>query len=78
MADLVALTAVHRHPRHVMTTAELAAALGVAEDEATARVTTLATNGFLYGPMQARSTAGEWSDIGFKLTANGLDLLGVE
>ena len=78
MADLVALKAVHEHPRVVMTTAELAAALGVPEDEAATRITTLAMDGFLYGPMQVRSVAGVWSGIGFKLTTRARALLGVE
>ncbi len=78
MTDLVALQAVHDHPGVVMTTVELAAALGVAQEEAEARIATLKDGGYLTGPMQSRSTGGEWSEIGFKLTANGRYVLGVE
>ena len=77
-ADLVALRAVHGHPRRVMTTAELAAALDVAEDEAAARISTLTDEGYVSLPMQVRSTQGEWSGIGVELTEAGRDFLGAE
>ncbi len=76
--DLVALEAIHGHPWRLMTTAELAAALEVNDDEAAARIALLMQAGYLSGPMQYRSTEGEWSAIGFKLTDYGRCLLGVE
>jgi len=78
VTDLVALEAIHGHPWQLMTTAELAAALDVDDDEAAARIAPLMQAGYLSGPMQYRSTEGEWSAIGFKLTDNGRCLLGVE
>ena len=78
LTDVVALEAIHGHPWQLMTTAELAAALDVDDDEAAARIATLMKAGYLYGPMQYRSIGGEWSAIGFKLTDNGRCLLGVE
>ncbi len=78
VADLVALTAVHEHLGVVMTTAELARALGVKDEEAAARITALTNQGYLSLPIQSRSAEGEWSAIGVRLTARGRDLLGVE
>ncbi len=78
MTDLVALRAVHEYAGAVMTTAELAAALDVLEDEAAARIAALTKDGYISLPMQVRSEDGEWSEIGVKLTPAGRDLLGVE
>ena len=76
--DRVALEAIHGHPWRLMTTAELAAALEVNNDEAAACIALLMQAGYLSGPMQYRSTEGEWSAIGFKLTDYGRCLLGVD
>jgi len=73
--DLAVLRAVQKHPRRVMTTRELAAALGIAEKEAATRVAALVHDGHLAGPLQVRSVGGVWSEIGFKLTETGRHLL---
>ena len=55
MTDLIALRAVHEYAGAVMTTAELAAALDVLEDEAAARISALTKDGYISLPMQVRS-----------------------
>ncbi len=78
VTDVRVLRAVHEHDGVVMTTAALAAALGVAEDEAAARITELTNDGLLSPPMQSRSRGGVWSEIGVKVTENGRGVLEAE
>ena len=75
MTDLDALKAIHHHPQRSVTTAELAEALGVPKDEAAARITVLAKDGFVAGPMLYRSVTGAWTEIGVNLTESGRDLV---
>jgi hypothetical protein len=78
MTDLLALQAVHEHPRPLMPTAALAAVLEVTEDEASARITTLVSDGFLFGPMWAGFEGAEWTEQGVSLTRKARELLGVK
>ena len=78
VTDVRVLKAVHEHDGVVMTTAALAVALGVAEDEADARITELTKDGLLSSPTQCRSRGGVWSEIGVKVTENGRGVLEAE
>ncbi len=75
MTDLDALKAIHHHPQRSVTTAELAEVLGVAKDEAEARITALAKDGFVAGPMEYRSVTGAVTEIGVNLTETGRDVV---